>query len=102
MRGVIDLIYPEADGTYHILDYKTGRRTEQSDNAHHLQMQAYALCLQQLYPQQSEYRATVYYVESHERQSDPQHLFCFDRDQLALAQKDLEDLIAQLVISRGY
>ncbi len=93
----IDLVYRGDDDTWQLLDYKTGKPSSKRAIMHRIQMQIYALCLQQLYPQQTHYRATIYYAASGQTEN-----FAFDHPQLADARQALDDLLAQLAQARSH
>ena len=61
VHGVVDYIGRGADGLWELVDYKTGHRANAEESVQHyrLQLEIYALCLQALYPDQGEYRATL-------------------------------------------
>ena len=94
VHGVVDYMGRGADGLWELVDYKTGHRTNLDEAVQHyrLQLEIYALCLQALYPDQGEYRATLYFTDL-----DEAHLVNFTPADLAAVRTRLDDLIAQLV-----
>ena len=97
VHGVVDYLGRGADGLWELADYKTGHRTNTEEAVQHyrLQLEIYALCVQALHPDQSEYRATLYFTDL-----DEVHLVRFSPADLAAARTRLDDLIAQLVENR--
>ena len=93
--GVIDCLYQGDDGLWEIADYKTGRlRADQKADAaqrHRRQLSLYALCLQQLHPDQPEYRATVYFTPL-----DDTHTFRFTLTDLQNARREVEESSSRL------
>ena len=65
VHGVVDYVGRGADGLWELVDYKTGHRTNTDEAVQHyrLQLEIYALCVQALHPDQSEYRATLYFTD---------------------------------------
>ena len=94
VHGVVDYMGRGADGLWELVDYKTGHRTNPEEAVQHyrLQLEIYALCLQTLYPDQGEYRATLYFTDL-----DEAHLVSFTPADLAAVRTRLDALIAQLV-----
>ena len=97
VHGVVDYLGRGADGLWELADYKTGHRTNTEEAVQHyrLQLEIYALCVQALHPDQSEYRATLYFTDL-----DEVRLVRFTPADLAAARTRLDDLIAQLVENR--
>ncbi len=98
VHGVVDYIGRGADGLWELVDYKTGHRANPDQAAQHyrLQLEIYALCLQALYPEQSEYRATLYFTDL-----DQARLVRFTPSDLAAARTRLNDLVAQLIAAKA-
>lgn len=95
LDGVIDCLFQGDDTLWEIADYKTGRlRSDQKADAaqrHRPQLALYALCLQQLHPEQSEYRATVYFTSL-----DDTHTFRFTPADLQNARREVEESASRL------
>ena len=98
VHGVVDYIGRGADGLWELVDYKTGHRanTEEAVQYYRLQLEIYALCLQGLHPDQSEYRATLYFTDLDE--ASPVN---FTPADLTAARTRLDDLIAQLIEAKA-
>ena len=94
VHGVVDYIGRGADGLWELVDYKTGHRAhpDEAVQHYHLQLEIYALCLQALYPNQGEYRATLYFTDL-----DEVRLVRFTPADLAAARTRLDDLVTQLI-----
>ena len=98
VHGVVDYIGRGAAGLWELVDYKTGHRanTEEAVQHYRLQLEIYALCLQALHPDQSEYRATLYFTDLDE--ATPVN---FTPADLTAARTRLDDLIAQLIETKA-
>ena len=98
VHGVVDYMGRGADGLWELVDYKTGHRANAEESVQHyrLQLEIYALCLQALYPDQGEYRATLYFTDL-----DEVRLVSFTPADLAATRIRLDDLVAQLVENGG-
>jgi ATP-dependent helicase/nuclease subunit A len=96
IHAAIDLVSRDADGLWQLVDYKTGAASSKEREMYHLQAQIYALCLEQLYPQQARYRTTIYYSQSGQQD----HLL-FDHTQLEDSRQTLDELFAQLIETRN-
>ena len=98
VHGIVDYIGRGPDGLWELVDYKTGHRanTEEAVQYYRLQLEIYALCLQSLHPDQSEYRATLYFTDLDEARP-----ISFTPADLATARTRLDDLVAQLVENSG-
>lgn len=95
-HGLIDLVYRGNDDAWHLLDYKTDAASDEERDIHRLQAQIYALCLEELYPRQTQYRATIYYLQSGQSED-----LIFDRVQLRDSRQNLDELFAQLIQARS-
>ena len=66
LTGTLDRIYLDASGNWQVVDYKTNRivthKVEQESLRYELQMQAYALMMQKIYPEQKKYSVSLYYL----------------------------------------
>ncbi|MCB9057941.1 MAG: UvrD-helicase domain-containing protein [Calditrichae bacterium] len=64
--GTIDRLQQANDNNWEIVDYKTNKISEkelqQTGREYDIQMQAYALLLSRLYPQQQSYKVTLYFL----------------------------------------
>ncbi len=98
VHGVVDYIGRGADGLWELVDYKTGHRARPDEAVQHyrLQLEIYALCVQALHPDQSEYRATLYFTDL-----DEERLVRFTSADLAAARTRLNDLVAQLIAAKN-
>ena len=98
VHGVVDYIGRGADGLWELVDYKTGHRanTDEAVQRYQLQLEIYALCLQALHPGQSEYRATLYFIDLDEARP-----VRFTPADLVAARTRLDDLIAQLIAAKA-
>ena len=98
VHGVVDYIGCGADGLWELVDYKTGHRARPDEAVQHyrLQLEIYALCVQALHPDQSEYRATLYFTDLGEAR-----LVRFTPTDLAAARTRLDDLVAQLIAAKA-
>ena len=98
VHGVVDYIGRGADELWELVDYKTGHRAnpDEAVQHYHLQLEIYTLCLQALYPDQSEYRATLYFTDLGEAR-----LVRFAPTDLAAARTRLDDLVAQLIAAKN-
>ena len=97
VHGVVDYIGCGADGLWELVDYKTGHRANTDEAVQHyrLQLEIYTLCLQALYPDQSEYRTMLYFTDL-----DEARLVRFAPADLAAARTRLDDLVAQLIAAK--
>lgn len=97
VHGVVDYMGRGADGWWELIDYKTGHRANRAESvqSYQLQLELYALCLQGLYPDQGEYRATLYFADS-----DEEHCTRFAPAELAAVRTRLDDLVAQLIAAK--
>jgi len=93
VHGKIDYIGRAKDGCWQLVDYKTGPIADRNEAAHRyrLQMEIYALCLQNLYPAQDSYIANLYFTDL-----DQIHRFCFAPAELNATRARLDDLIVEL------
>jgi len=95
INGVIDRICLGEDGLGYLIDFKTSRipasRKKSEARRYRRQLEIYALCLQQLFPDQPEYRATVYFTSL-----DDTYTFRFSPADLEKARGEVEKLIEQL------
>ena len=98
VHGVVDYIGRGADGLWELVDYKTGHRanTEEAVQYYRLQLEIYALCLQALHPDQSEYRATLYFIDLDEARP-----VRFTPADLTAARTRLDDLVAQVITAKA-
>ena len=98
VHGVVDYMGRGADGLWELVDYKTGHRTNTAESVQHyrLQLEIYALCVQALHPDQSEYRATLYFTDL-----DEAHLVRFTPADLTAVRTRLDDLVAQLIAAKA-
>ena len=98
VHGVVDYMGRGADGLWELVDYKTGHRTNPDEAVQHyrLQLEIYALCVQALHPDQSEYRATLYFTDL-----DEAHLVRFTPADLTAVRIRLDDLVAQLIAAKA-
>ena len=98
VHGVVDYMGRGADGLWELVDYKTGHRTNTDEAVQHyrLQLEIYALCLQALHPDQSEYRATLYFTDL-----DEAHPVSFTPADLTAVRIRLDDLVAQLIAAKA-
>ncbi len=98
VHGVADYIGRGTDGLWELVDYKTGHRanTDEAVQRYQLQLEIYALCVQALHPDQSEYRATLYFTDLDE--ASPVNFTLAD---LAAARTRLDDLVAQLIAAKA-
>lgn len=72
LKGTVDLIFHEEDNTYHILDYKTGRRydwakekvKEYKDLQKDKQLLLYYYALRNKYPER-DFLVSIYYINDH-------------------------------------
>jgi ATP-dependent helicase/nuclease subunit A len=92
VHAVIDLLHCDSDDHWQLLTYKTATPNDIQEAVDYRQLQIYALCLQQLYPQQTHYSTTIYYATSGQHKN-----FTFDLGQLAAARREFDDLMAQLI-----
>ena len=67
LQGIFDRLFRNSRGVWEVLDFKTNRisRGEVPDTArkYRFQMEAYALLLAHLFPEQSHYPVTLYFLE---------------------------------------
>ena len=98
VHGVVDYMGRGADGLWELVDYKTGHRTNPDEAVQHyrLQLEIYALCVQALHPDQSEYRATLYFTDL-----DEAHPVSFTPAYLTAVRTRLDDLVAQLIAAKA-
>ena len=98
VHGVVDYIGCGANGLWELVDYKTGHRANPDEAVQHyrLQLEIYTLCLQALYPDQSEYSATLYFTDL-----DEARLVRFTPAALAAARTRLDDLVARLIKAKA-
>ena len=96
INGVIDRLFRGRDDQWELVDFKTTRpypaqKANQAER-HRRQLEIYALCLQQLYPEQSAYRATVYFTAI-----DDTHTFVFSPATLQKSRGEIEGIIDSLI-----
>jgi ATP-dependent helicase/nuclease subunit A len=64
LYGIIDRLFQEPDGSWHLLDYKTdGRRRESKQEQYAFQLGYYASLLKRLYPDAKQIKSTVFYTQ---------------------------------------
>lgn len=93
ISGYIDRVDRDADGTLHIIDYKSGKNEVAAKNiADDLQLGVYALAVSLLYPEEETIYAELYYLRSGRRKG---HLFT--RSDLAIVEQRLLDKVNDLI-----
>ncbi len=96
LTGTLDRIFKNADGAWEVVDYKTNNVQTESEikkagEKYLIQMQAYALLMAQLYPEQPEFRVSLYFLK-------PQQTFARDysRKNIRQIREKFTGLITQI------
>jgi ATP-dependent helicase/nuclease subunit A len=64
LYGIIDRLFQEPDGSWHLLDYKTdGRRRDVKQQQYDFQLGYYASLIKKLYPEATRIKSTVFYTQ---------------------------------------
>lgn len=64
LYGIVDRLFREPDGTWHLLDYKTdGRRRSNKDEQYAFQLGYYASLIGRLYPGSATIKTTLFYTQ---------------------------------------
>ena len=71
LRGIFDRLFKNSDGLWEVIDFKTNRigsgEVETTAKKYAFQMQAYALLLSGLFPEQQTYPVTLYFLVPRQR-----------------------------------
>jgi len=95
LTGTLDRIYQNADGEWQVVDYKTNRikasQVEQESVVYTDQIEAYALLLSKIFPDQKIYRVQLYFLH-------PDILFnkSFSKEDLENIEQGLLEVIQQI------
>jgi ATP-dependent helicase/nuclease subunit A len=64
LYGIIDRLFQEPDGSWHLLDYKTdGRRRSGKQDQYAFQLGYYASLIKKLYPEAKQIKSTIFYTQ---------------------------------------
>jgi ATP-dependent exoDNAse (exonuclease V) beta subunit len=64
LYGIIDRLFQESDGSWHLLDYKTdARRRNAKQDQYAFQLGYYASLIKKLYPEAKQIKSTIYYTQ---------------------------------------
>ncbi len=93
--GILDRLYKDTDGAWHILDYKTEwhdkSRHQLKTDQYAFQLKVYAFMISLLYPQTEMIRATVLYTQTGEQEN-----YTFDRASLTSIREECETIIESI------
>lgn len=64
LYGIVDRLFQEPDGSWHLLDYKTGTsRREANKDQYAFQLRYYASLIKRLYPDAAKIKSTIFYTQ---------------------------------------
>jgi ATP-dependent helicase/nuclease subunit A len=93
--GILDRLYKDSDGVWHILDYKTEwhdkSRHQLKTDQYAFQLKVYAFMISLLYPEAETIRATILYTQTGEQEN-----YSFDRSSLASIQEECETIMGSI------